>query len=353
MKITLLSSVIVIGWISILNTIAAGDRLVFLLPNFLLFTPFHHLATPLWRVITPEDILPAKRRHTPIVEIDHKDYTFARLREITGGFMEPAVVRGMFSNTTAVRRWSERGYLAAQEGLGDRAVRVQRRGSRTTVYIDKVTPELPFQKAYHEILDDEGSDAVLFFPFFKDRASVLRDPLVRTMNRLVKEDLEVDRVWRGFGAFETHASMVGHQFSVGRSRSNGGGTFDWHTEPGSNWFAQVSGSKTWYFMSPKHSSVMSPNHTAVGIRTLQTSAGELVRSKYWDRLPLQYVTLRPGDMLFNPEWVWHTVVKEEGGLCFGVAMREFNLTLSVQSSLHYVGVTVTTHLFKNLRSLLF
>lgn len=100
-------------------------------------------------------------------------------------------------------------------------------------------------------------------------------------------------------------------------------------------------------MDPKYSSVMSPNHTAVGIRTIQTSTGEELQP-HLHRLPVQYVRLNPGDLMYNPEWIWHTIKKDEG-LAFGVAMREFNLTLSAMTSLHYLAVTATTHAFKNLR----
>jgi len=344
-------SLVVIGtWISILNTVAAGDPLVFLFPNFLLFTPFHHLATPVWRYLQPTDYLPTNSKHTPIPEIQGEDYTFEKFRELTGGFLYPAVVRGLFANTTAVERWAEKGYLS--DVLGDFEVKVQKRGNQSTYISHKDAPQ-KFGLAYDEILRNEESKSIMFFPFFKDRNSVLKDPLVKAMNDLVKNDLDVDRIWKGFGAFETHSSMVGHQFSISRRKygAKSSATFDWHTEPGSNWFAQVSGTKFWYFMDAKYSSIMSPNHTAVGIRTLQTSAADVVR-EHFDRLPLQYVSLEPGDLLFNPEWVWHMIQKSEG-ISFGVAMREFNMTLSLMSSMHYVGVTGTTHIFKNLMSFLF
>ena len=353
LKQTALSVIIVGVWISILNTIAAGDPLTFLIPNFLLFTPFHHLATPVWRMLQPAERLLSSsqdHKHTPIPEIKADDYTFEKFRELTGGFLYPAVVRGMFANTTAVERWAEQGYL--NKVLGEFEVKVQQRGDEIT-YISNDPKLTKFSEAYDEILENEDSKSIMFFPFFKDRQSVLKDPLVKAMNHLVKYDLEVDRIWKGFGAFETHSSMVGHQFSISRKKygAKSSTTFDWHTEPGSNWFAQVSGTKFWYFMDPKYSAIMSPNHTAVGIRTLQTSSADVVRD-YFERLPLTYVSLEPGDLLFNPEWVWHLIKKSEG-ISFGVAMREFNMTLSLMSSMHYVGVTATTHIFKNIMSFFF
>ena len=350
-----LSTILVAIWISILNTCAVGDPLIFLLPNFLLFTPFHHLATPIWRKIQPTDYLPTSglQNHKPIPEMHADDYTFESFRELTGGFLYPAVVRGIFANTTAVKKWAEPGYLTDPNVLGNFEILVQQRGKEAT-YMSLDRQMLKFQDAYGEILENENSKSIMFFPFFEDREKVLKDPLVQKMNELVKNDLEADRIWKGFGAFETHSSMVGHQFSISRKKvgtNESSTTFDWHTEPGSNWFAQISGTKFWYFMDAKYSSIMSPNHTAVGIRTLQTSAADMVRDNF-DRLPLKYVALNPGDLLFNPEWVWHLIKKSEG-VSFGVAMREFNMTLSLMSSMHYVGVTGTTHMFKNIKSFLF
>lgn len=38
-------------------------------------------------------------------------------------------------------------------------------------------------------------------------------------------------------------------------------------------------------------------------------------------LPVEYADLNPGDMLYNPDWQWHTIRNYEG-LSIGVPIRE-------------------------------
>lgn len=230
LKQSALSCVLVGILISMINTNMAGDPLVFMIPNFLLFTPFHHLATPVWKMIDPiERLLNLKDEHgpTPVPEIMAKDYSFSKLREVSEGFRYPVVIRDFFSDTPAVKKWTQKGYLS--EKIGKYKIRVQERGENST-YIAKKVPMLRFEDAFNELLENEDSRKFMFFPFFKDRQEVLQDPLIQNMNQLTRDDLCLDRIWEGFGDYERHSSLVGIQFSIGRAKKGAKkstGTFDW------------------------------------------------------------------------------------------------------------------------------
>jgi len=99
-------------------------------------------------------------------------------------------------------------------------------------------------------------------------------------------------------------------------------------------------------MDPKNSAYMMTNHTGVGIRVLRTSDGNLMRDIH-ERLPLETVKLEAGDLLYNPEWEWHTIRRDEG-ISVAVAMREFNMTNALRLNAQYTGVIAVNHFWKNI-----
>jgi hypothetical protein len=70
----------------------------------------------------------------------------------------------------------------------------------------------------------------------------------------------------------------------------------------------------------------------VNMMTGNFNMGEL--QKY---LPLRYADLEAGDLLYNPDWEWHTIKNYEG-LSIGVPIREVNFTLSMQNNLQYSAI---------------
>lgn len=105
----------------------------------------------------------------------------------------------------------------------------------------------------------------LFFPvksrytFNGSEAGAAKD-LESAVNKICVDDLDLNRIWRGFGS-SNHTTFVGAQFVVGKSsptftqQSTGS---DWHCAIGNNWFIQVSGRKYWEFVEPKYSAYMAP-----------------------------------------------------------------------------------------------
>lgn len=328
------------------KTVEKGEPLSYMLPNFLLFTPFHRLSPPIWDYLDPCSRLPPIAEHKLIRSMNAEDYTLEKFAELTENYRYPAVVRGMFKNSTALKMWTKKGYLS--DKIGHHEIKVAWRTTNETKIFDRI--KYTFKGAYEDLLSNEDYKGWLFFPYFASTKNFVKaNPLNYEVNTIIQEDLDLDKIWKGFGHYDTHSTMVGHQFSMGRAKPNQKGgttTLDWHCEPGSNWFVQISGQKHWYFMDPKYSSYMMTNHTGIGIRVLRSSNGHKMRDLH-DRLPLEKVVLNPGDLLFNPEWEWHTI-RRDVGVSIAVAMREFNYTKAFRNNAQYTGVIGINHFWKNI-----
>jgi len=334
-----MSTVVLVGLLAFFakNTITAGDPLYHMIPNMLLYTPFRGLTKFIWDVMEPTHSLPEKAEHVHIAELTAEEFTFESLKEATDNFRHPAVVRGLFEDTPARTNWPKSGYLSSK--LGDHIVPVVQKASVGTAQSDRITG--PFRTFIEEILSDKESKSYLFFPVksrfqFNGSDVGAMDRLVSDVDELVHDDLELEsRVWKGFGKDDkTHKNFVGSQIIAGRGTNSTLTTTGtgWHCAPGNNWFAQVAGVKRWYFMEPKHSSYMKPLRGG----TVNMMAGQSM-GDYFERLPLKYADIRAGDMLYNPDWYWHTIQNREG-LSIGCPIREFNMTLSFQNNAQYTGI---------------
>lgn len=52
----------------------------------------------------------------PVLEIDAIDYSFEVLKKLTHNFVSPVVVRGLFSQTEAVKKWSSPEFFSKNYG---------------------------------------------------------------------------------------------------------------------------------------------------------------------------------------------------------------------------------------------
>ena len=108
--------------------------------------------------------------------------------------------------------------------------------------------------------------------------------------------------------------------------TNANGRTGYHCAAGGNFFLQVYGRKRWVFVNPRHSPFMYPairkdffySGSPVDVRM---DSAEQIREGYplYNLIPKYEVVLEPGDVLYSPQWWWHTV--DNLGLSIGVAMR--------------------------------
>lgn len=336
--VVIIASLIPMYW-----TVLSGDPYFHFLPNLLLFTGYREYTRSLWISYLHFDKR-VKRDPTHIAEIQAKDFNFEALRYATENFKYPAVVRGLFLDTVAVKKWGEPGYLSSK--IGEYAVPVVRTAVYNTLQNERFTTT--FEDAYEEILRNESSKQYLFFPVqsrFNFNTSVAAEEakkeLKKKINQLVLDDLEIDkRIWNGFGT-PIHRTYFGSQLVMGRGSNDSDFTTGtgWHCAMGNNWFAQVAGKKRWWFMDQKYSAYMHPLRGGM----VNMQAGNRNMSNYMDSIPLRYVDINKGDLLYNPDWEWHTIKNYEG-LAIGVPIRELNISLSYRNNFQYSSIVTINFL---------
>ena len=89
-------------------------------------------------------------------------------------------------------------------------------------------------------------------------------------------------------------------------------------------------------MDPKYSAMMSPLRGGkVNMQTGVSNMGELQK-----HIPLRYADIETGDLLWNPDWEWHTI-KNFAGLSIGVPLREASIPTSLRNNLQYSLIALT------------
>ena len=328
--------------IAVRNATYAQHPLAYLVPNVLMYTPFREATLAAWDRVLQYDRV--EKDPVPIAEMNAADYSYDALRKLTHGFRSPAVVRGMFANTTAVARWTEPGYMASQ--IGKFEINAIQGGFADIMDEERSTKYESFGDVYESILRDEDSIKYLFFPDASRHGSnemqFDQTQLVDTVNGMVRVDLDLDRIWHGFGL---HRTFIIAQIIAGRGRPSPDlrptGS-NWHCAIGNNWFAQVAGGKRWFFLDQKHTAWLKPMRA--GVNSFFTGATDMQELQKY--LPTQYADLQAGDLLYNPDFMWHAVVNHQPGLTIGVPIREFNVTLAVRNNMQLTSIVAINNLLQ-------
>ena len=228
----------------IYRLISYDQPLTYVVPNVLLFTSYRELTRSLWEkyVVVDKNVY---RHPEQIPIIEAKDYTFETLRAATKDFRQPALVKGLFSDTPATTKWIEPGYLSKY--LGKFNLPVVTEGYATKAPDDKTI--MGFDEAFTHIVNNQSSMYYIFFPvksrFHAGAHDVeLAKQLQEVVNNLSFDDLHIDeKIWNGFGR-GNHKNYHGSQLIIGRGRNELAETTGrgWHCAAGSNYFIQVRSS---------------------------------------------------------------------------------------------------------------
>ena len=105
---------------------------------------------------------------------------------------------------------------------------------------------MKFGDAFREMYDSDHSVQYLFFPVksrftFNGSAAGRNQMLEDAGNDIIKRDLELHRIWPGFGS-KRHTTFATGQFVIGKSIAEPGRKTtgsDFHCAIGNNWFIQV------------------------------------------------------------------------------------------------------------------
>ncbi len=226
------------------------------------------------------------RRDLPVSELDWRTQSPETLRKQLVERPRPVVLRGLAKDSEAVRSWS---FDSLLERFGQEEVLLTtdkldgERGQLSAVQSDKVylhNSEVLFRR-HPELLDALPLDQVAAY-------SNMRPTYM--------------------------------QLFLGRK---GTGT-PFHTASNWNWFFNIEGRKTWYFVDPRYGFLIYP-YNAVGHAAafaLCPYPDEYDRELFpaFAYCPVHQVTLEPGDVLFGPAWWWHAV-KNLTDTTVGVASR--------------------------------
>jgi len=218
---------------------------------------------------------------------------------------EPAVIRGLASSWPVLQKWTPEFFATA---YGSEVLRVRRKGA--TVDIDCLNGIDVTMEQFVENMRNSGSMY----------ASNLED--LFNHHHELRSDLEIDKLqtyscghsrsnheikkWR----FPRWGEIVSTQLFMGNAKTRTG----YHAEPGSSFFVQIHGRKRWTFVNPRYTVFMSAalrNDSYFGYSTVDTnkSKEELDADGHglYNLVPKYEVVLEPGDVLFSPQWWWHTV----------------------------------------------
>ena len=325
-----------------LSTVIIGDihlsKISILYPYFMLLTSDRQANLAAWQTHAPiNDKIFYPPRGVP--EILAKDYSFEVIKAATDNFRRPAVVKGLFKDSIAVQKWKTEEHLAKK--LGEFTIPIVRNAVVGTLQDHREL--VNFEVAFRELLSLPSSKEYLFFPVksrftFNGSAAGRNENLQTVVDELCFDDLNLDLIWPGFGT-KRHTTFAGSQFVIGKSTeqfTNETTGSDWHCAIGNNWFVLVTGRKKWSFVEPQYSHYMSP--LKGGMFNMWTGNTTRTASNQ-QHIPVWTTIMEEGDLLYNPDWMWHKVTNF-GGLSIGVPIREKNLTLSFRNNPYFSSIVV-------------
>jgi len=321
----------------------SGDSLITLIPNLLLYTPYKLTNARVFNYINSYryDVHQTyEPQHIPeIFPNKEGSLDYEELRSATNGFRDPAVVRGLYSDTVAMKKWTRNGYLEGK--LSNWSIPLFADGDESLEKKTVIRENLG--TAFNSLVGNRKETKQLFFPNHAPGYHA-EDELMEAVDDLVRNDFELEKkLWRGYST-ENHKTFLHAQIIAanGFVKEGGGktsGTF-WHCAPGNNYFIQAVGRKRWMFLSQKYSSYMQPGRVGMAAMAANMELDSLQK-----HLPVKYVDLEAGDMLYNPDWHWHRIENHEG-LSVGVPIRELNRTLAFSNNFQFTTITIWNVILK-------
>lgn len=265
--------------------------------------------------------------YEPLPEIDGDCVTDEAIQELTR-YQVPFVVRGGIKDWPAVREFTPDFFL---ERYGDVKIPVNKGEKRPSADKSKPTD----YRQYYKIRYDSVRNLVESVKNGGNlQALSVEDLLHRDDDYLIKNFLRLDRVqrWSGYSSpsrnFLDRKLRTGLVGSLQLFMASTAGYTTWHCAPAHNFFLQLYGRKYWTFIDTAYTVAMSPV-----IKRSQQYQGSLIDArepfedcvargfKLYPYVPKFDVTLEPGDLLFNPQYCWHSVRTAGDQPTIGIGIR--------------------------------
>lgn len=258
-------------------------------------------------------------------EMDAKDgFSFEKLKVLTNDFTTPAVVRGLFAGTEAVKQWTPEYF---KENFGNDTLIVLENGGvidaekhasgAMTDAMKTYTSQSPkkcesgyanVQKAKEMTVEEAVNGMLSGKKYYLSNV----DTIFRKHNDLLDMVQLTERMspW-AYPDYRPSAAQIFMGFGH-KDKAQTTGT-SLHCAWGTNAFCQIAGHKSWEFIPSRYAAFLQPQQSskfpaAVGL-------------KMPDFVPRFTTTLHPGDMMLNPSWMWHRIFNNEG-FNLGIATRE-------------------------------
>lgn len=268
--------------------------------------------TQFWRWELEGENQPGTNR--PILEMEAKDFSYSLLEQMTQGFTQPVVIRGLFNGTAATTKWTLKHF---EETYGEDVLIVLQDAVTDSQYTT-VTESLSTKvssSGYQNLMKPAKMKVKSALKYMQQGEKLYIsnvDTIFRRNNDLLDDLAFSERIspW-AYNPYTPYAAQMFLGFGSA-NRANTTGTM-LHCAASANIFVQAQGVKDWTFVSPRYSIFVYPR---IGYFTPAAAA-----SKKPDELPRMHVSLRPGDAMLNPPWMWHEIRNQEG-LNIGVATRE-------------------------------
>jgi hypothetical protein len=288
---------------------------------------------------------------TLMAEIQAKDYSFEALRLLSQDWKQPVVVRGLFSTTSAIQRWSDAEYLIGKV-FGQNETSVIYNGTLAHTY-ERVCPngrhfttgfsrEYPFDQALRGIMSGSSTETIVFPPASRSKR-VRNAPLEQVFNRLVDEDLELHRIGGTFATGISNTALT--QMFIGGYAENSEAPIigtGWHCDICNNFVVQITGVKRWIMVDPVYSLYMRP--TMNNGKTAIAGGHISVTEQNLPYFPHHVVDLHPGDFLYNPEWYWHSIENQANGpFSFGLVSRQCHIKRNFKSNSIFTTMILLNH----------
>jgi len=245
---------------------------------------------------------------TPIPTIDAEEvFTREKFLDLSKGGQSPVLIKGLFSDTKAVREW-DLSYLS--EAIGDFEVNIVEKSDDEPLTIRPRKFSAFAEHPGNSYLNNNHTILAEFPELFHDL-----NPQFDQLNQAL--DNVLDHV------------HIANLFIGGAKLSNRTTGSHMHAGGSGNFFCMIQGKKHWMLIDPKYSPLLKGRVSASGIhaQTLFDMPDlDLAETPQMLKcLPRYEVTLEPGDVLWNAPWWWHRIQNEKEA-SIGLAIRRNKVT---------------------------
>lgn len=243
----------------------------------------------------------------PVPRIQWKDLPAADFKKYHLLNNTPVIIEGFASDWEAVKKWSPAYF---KEHYPNEQIPVRLKGNA----IDETSVKIATMSVA-DLVDNIYAKGSFFGANIED---------IFNHNPELREELNIPRLTEY--ACEHKKSKIG---STQIFLSGGGARSGYHCTGGINLFVMVYGRKDWSFVPPQFSAGMYPvtrkdMFYAASPVEWHLSPEEIEKSPWplYNYIPKYEARLKPGDVLFSPQWWWHAVDTPEPAI--GVATRAMN-----------------------------